>query len=200
MIIFEIESILNNRPLCYVYDDIDNIALTPNSLLFGRTLEQTNLVSNGEQTPTNYDITTDGFLSKYKHLEKVIDEFWNIWRRDYLLELRQLQKINESKGVKPKVNDNVIIYEDNIPRQLWKLGRIVEIYKSNDGRERGAKVKVGKTNQLIDRPLNKLSPLELNSNNDNDINDSNNVDNSDDNDTNEKVSRPKRAAAIVGGK
>ena len=75
VIIFEIESILNNRPLCYVYDDIDDIALTPNSLLFGRTLEQTNLVSNGEQTPTNYDITTDGFLSKYKHLETVINEF-----------------------------------------------------------------------------------------------------------------------------
>ena len=200
MIIFEIESILNNRPLCYVYDDIDNIALTPNSLLFRRTLEQTNLVSNGEQTPTNYDITTDGFLSKYKDLEKVINEFWDIWRRDYLLELRQLQKINKSKGAKPKVNDIVIIYEENIPRQLWKLGRIVEIYKSNDGRERGAKVKVGKTNQLIDRPLNKLFPLELNSNDDNDINDSNNVDNSDDNDNNEKVSRPKQAAAIVGGK
>ena len=197
VIIFEIESILNNRPLCYVYDDIDDIALTPNSLLFGRTLEQTNLVSNGEQTPMNYDITTDGFLSKYKHLEKVINEFWDIWRRDYLLELRQLQKINKSKGAKPKVNDIVIIYEENIPRQLWKLGRIVEIYKSNDGRERGAKVKVGKTNQLIDRPLNKLFPLELNSNDD-DINDSNNVDDSDDNDTNEKVSRPKRAAAIVG--
>ena len=52
--------------------------------------------------------------------------------------------------------------------------------------------------QSIDRPLNKLSPLELNSNDDNDINDSNNVDNSDDNDTNEVVSQPKRAAAIIG--
>ena len=75
MIIFEIESILNNRPLCYVYDDIDDIAITPNSLLFGRTLEQTNLISNEEQTPTNYDITTDGLLSKYNHLEKLFNEF-----------------------------------------------------------------------------------------------------------------------------
>ena len=150
MIIFEIESILNNRPLCYIYDDIVDIALTPNSLLFGRTLEQTNLASNGEQTSTNYDITTDGFLSKYKHLKKVINEFWDIWRRDYLLELRQLQRINKSKGAKPKVNDIVIIYEENIPRQLWKLGRIVEIYKSNDGREHGTKVKSWKN-----KPINR---------------------------------------------
>ena len=107
-----------------------------------------------------------------------------------------MQRINRSKGAKPKVNDIVIIYEENIPRQLWKLGRVVEIYKSNDGRERRAKVKLGKTNQLIDRPLNKLFPLERND--DNDINDSNNVDDSNDNDTNEKVSQPKQAAAIVG--
>ena len=198
MVIFEIESILSNRPLCYVYDDIDDIALTPNSLLFGRTLEQTNLVSNEEQTPTNYDVTTDGLLCKCKHLENVINESWDIWRRDYLLELRQLQKVNKSKGAKSKVNDIVIIYEENIPHQLWKLGRIVEIYRLNDGRGRGTKVKVGKTKQLLDRPLKKLFSLELNSNDDNDINDSNNVDNSCGNDINEVVSQPKRAAVIVG--
>ena len=87
------------------------------------------------------------------------------------------------------------IYEENIPRQFWKLGRVVEIHKSNDGKERGAKVKVGKTKQFIDRPLNKLFPLELNSNDDNE---SNNVDDKEDNNTNDKVSRPKRAAATVG--
>ena len=188
VIIFEIETILNNRPLCYVYDDIDDIALTPNSLLFGRTLQQTNLASSEEQHQRDKDITTDTLSSKYKHLEKVINEFWNIWRRDYLLELRQLQKINKSKGKMPKMNDIVIIYEENIPRQLWKLGRIVELYKSNDGKKRGARVKVGKTGQLIDRPLNRLFPLELNTH------DTSNEDNKVDN----TVSRPKRTAAIEG--
>ena len=39
VVFFEIESILNSRPLCYIYDNIDDGIITPNSLLFGRKLE-----------------------------------------------------------------------------------------------------------------------------------------------------------------
>ena len=51
--------------------------------------------------------TTDKLLSKHRHLEKVINEFWDVWRHDYLLELRQSQRIDKSKGVLPKLNDIV---------------------------------------------------------------------------------------------
>ena len=87
--------------------------------------------------------TTDKLLSKHRHLEKVIREFWDVWRCDYLLELRQSQRIDKSKGVLPKLNDIVIIHDDKPPRQLWKLGQIVELYNSNDSKVRGAKIKVG---------------------------------------------------------
>ena len=52
-------------------------------------------------------------------------------------------------------------------------------------RNAGLKSKLEKPKQFIDRPLIKLFPPELNSNDDNDINDSNNLENSNDNDTNE---------------
>ena len=40
-VLFEVEMILNNRPFTYVYpDEIEN-AITPNHLLFGRTLTST---------------------------------------------------------------------------------------------------------------------------------------------------------------
>ena len=70
--------------------------------------------------------TSDELLRKHRHLEKVINEFWDLWRRDYLLELRQSQRIDKSKGVLPKLNDIVIIYDDKLPRQSWKLGQTVE--------------------------------------------------------------------------
>ena len=63
------------------------------------------------------------------------------------------------------MNDIAIIHNEKLSRQLWKLGQIVESYKSNDSKVRGAKIKVGKTRSLIDRPLNKLYPLEVNSDN-----------------------------------
>ena len=54
VITFEIESILNNRPLCYIYDDIDDVIITPNSLLFGRNLKSSNLTSAGTHIGTKF--------------------------------------------------------------------------------------------------------------------------------------------------
>ena len=38
-VLLEIENVLNNRPLCFKYDDNVSEILTPNSLLHGRKLE-----------------------------------------------------------------------------------------------------------------------------------------------------------------
>ena len=40
------------------------------------------------------------------------------------------------------VGDIVIIHEENCPRGLWKLGRVEELLKGNDGHVRGAVVRV----------------------------------------------------------
>ena len=37
-VLFEIENVLNNRPLCFMYNDDVSEVLTPNSLLYGRKL------------------------------------------------------------------------------------------------------------------------------------------------------------------
>ena len=49
-ILFEIETIINNRPITYFYDDESESCLTPNHLLFGRTL----LLSNPSTTDLSY--------------------------------------------------------------------------------------------------------------------------------------------------
>ena len=54
-VLFEVENILNNRLLCFVYDDDDDDdnddddddvsdVLTPNSLLYGRNLDRENKI------------------------------------------------------------------------------------------------------------------------------------------------------------
>ena len=59
----------------------------------------------------------------------------------------------------PSVNDIVLIYQEKQPRQLWRLGRIIELITSNDNEIRHEKVIVGKTKNIIDRPINCLYPL-----------------------------------------
>ena len=54
-----------------------------------------------------------------------------------------------------------LVFEEKVPRQNWCLGRIVEILPSGDGQIRGAKILVGKTKAIIDRPTNKLYPIEF---------------------------------------
>ena len=49
-ILFEIETITNNRPITYFYDDESESCLMPNHLLFGRTL----LLSNPSATDLSY--------------------------------------------------------------------------------------------------------------------------------------------------
>ena len=54
-----------------------------------------------------------------------------------------------------------MIGEDVVPRHKWRLGLVVELIKSNDGLVSGAKVKVGKTRNVIRRPVNYLYPTEV---------------------------------------
>ena len=61
----------------------------------------------------------------------------------------------------PEVNDLVIIYEEKVPRQQWCVGRIIEILPGRDGHIRGAKVFVGRTKTILERPINKLYPIEF---------------------------------------
>lgn len=62
-----------------------------------------------------------------------------------------------------KVDDIVIIKDDNLPRCHWRLGRVVEVVQDSDCLVRRAKVLVGERNQgppyklsVIERPVQKL--------------------------------------------
>ena len=56
----------------------------------------------------------------------------------------------------------VLIYNDKTPKSQWKIGKILELIESVDGRIRGAIVltKTNGTEHLIKRPLNRLYLLE----------------------------------------
>ena len=80
--IVEIESIVNARPLCYLYDDCEgaSYALTASHLINGRNISM--LPSN-----RHFEIvSTHKLLTKRaKHQRKVPDQFTRRWKTDYLL-------------------------------------------------------------------------------------------------------------------
>ena len=96
-----------------------------------------------------------------------MDEFWSIWKTQYLLSLRERSqnfskhpRIQSSK--EPKVGDIVQIKEST-PRGTWRIGIITELIESRDGEERAAKVRLSNKN-ILQRSLVHLYPLEIDDN------------------------------------
>jgi len=176
-VFYEVELIMNSRPLCNLFDDDFEEILTPNHMLYGRKLA---ITSNKE----NYENINESLSKRVKYLNELLEHFWNRWRYDYLLSLREYKSnIKSTSNTEPKVNDIVLIFNDKQPRQQWKMGRIIELLTSKDNRIRSAKVIIGKTRNIIDRPINRLYPIEYS------------------NETNIEQSidrRPRREAALIG--
>ena len=183
----EIESVLNNRPLCtYEEEDWDEM-ISPNLLLYGRKLQSI----NHDVKNINLDYLENKVISKrVKFIDGVINDYWERWRREYVLALRQHQRTKkQSSAQTPNTNDIVLVYEEKQPRQQWKVGRILELITSNDGEIRQANVIVRKTKRVINRPINRLYPLEKHLDK---VNEQKEL-------TVERVNiKPKRNAAIIG--
>ena len=135
-------------------------------MLYQRTL----LLSNSSTTDLSYPNPNP--IIKPTKLQNIINHFWDRWRKEYLVNLREHHKIKYYKKNRPTIqlNDVVIIGDANRPRSSWRLAKVEKLIESNDKQIRGAIVRVSKTNKLVTRPVNKLYLVERFSCEDIDVN------------------------------
>ena len=105
---------------------------------------------------------------RYKHLNN-IDHFRKRWLSEYVTGLRESHKSSNAKNYSNFIineNDVVLIYDPKKPRIAWNMGVIQEFVKSKDGKIRGAAIRYVKNDKthIIQRPKNKLYPVEVSSN------------------------------------
>ena len=162
-ILVEIEGVINCRPLCYLYSDTFDEVLTPSHLMTGRRL-----ISVRQKLPT--DISEESrvtLTNRLKYLRSLIGHYEKRWKCEYLTELRESQRSNNKIPAKQvDIGDVVLISDDKIPRNQWRLGRVVELMKSKDGHIRGCKLRVHNENRresYLNRPVNKLCFFEVTS-------------------------------------
>ena len=99
----------------------------------------------------------DIYRRRWRQVQHLAHVFWKGWLKQYLPELQKRQKwITERPNV--SVGDIVLICEENMPRNLWPLARIVEVNTGCDGLVRSVKVKTKTT--TLTRPITKLVMLE----------------------------------------
>ncbi|XP_011686436.1 PREDICTED: uncharacterized protein LOC105449132 [Wasmannia auropunctata] len=142
----QIEACLNSRPLRALSDDPDDLsALTPGHLLIGAPLlaiPESQLIER-----------TDSSLSRWQHLQKMRDHFWQRWSREYIHALATRPKWTRP-SIQPHVGSLCIIRSENMPPTRWPLGRITELHPGEDDVTRVVTVRT--TSSELVRPLVKL--------------------------------------------
>ncbi|XP_068738205.1 uncharacterized protein, partial [Montipora capricornis] len=147
----EVESIVNGRPITKVSDDVKDLnALTPNHLL---------LLRAGATIPPGVFSKDDNYsCRRWRQVQYLSNVFWRRWTREYLPSLQQRQRWTKLQS-NLAVNDIVLLLDENLPRSVWPLGRVLEVYPNRkDGLVRSAKVKT-RTSELV-RPIDKIVLLE----------------------------------------
>ena len=116
-----------------------------------------------EYKPASELNTRDRVMGWLRTREQVIDSFWELWRKQHLLSLRDRDHGNPlTKGKSSpstlRVGDIVLVADENVavPRSAWPLARITFI----DGTLIRLKAATGR---IIERPINRIIPLEVHS-------------------------------------
>ena len=145
-VLVEIESVINSRPLTHISaDDLDE-PITPSHFLCGRRiLSLPNGLSEDINSDEEFSLSTQPELTRrLKHFNAMINQFWKRWKDEYLLELRNSHCCHGGKldVVPPAVDDIVLVHDDDKPRGLWKLARVVKLITGKDNHTRGAILRV----------------------------------------------------------
>lgn len=129
-------------------DPHDLECLSPGHFLIGQPLLAVPPRSNPD---TKLSLT-----HRWKLLEQCHQAFWKRWSSEYLTTLQERSKwVTAIPNI--KVDDMVVVIDNQSPPLAWRLVRIVELFPGPDGTVRVARVL---TNQgPITRPVVKLIAL-----------------------------------------
>ena len=149
-LMIEVESIINGRPLTKSSEDPkDEEPLTPNHLL---------LLNREPSLPPGIFDRNDLYTRRrWKQVQYLSDLFWKRWTREYLPLLQQ-----RTKWMQPQrnisVDDVVLLLDESTPRNVWPIGRVIEVIPDSQGLVRRATIKTAKG--IFHRPIHKLCLLE----------------------------------------
>ena len=113
---YEVESIINGRPLTKVSDDVTDAApLTPNHLLLLRGNPSEALVSS---------LPNDVFRGRWRFVKYLAGIFGRRWTREYLTKLQKRFKWLFRRN-NLSIGDLVLLLDENTPCSLWPLGLVI---------------------------------------------------------------------------
>lgn len=152
-------AVVNSRPITTLLlnDPTRPQPLTPNLLL---TMKSSIILPS----PGNF-VKEDLYLRKrWRRVQYLANEFWQRWKKQYLLSLQQRQKWHKTNR-NAKINDIVIIQDDTTPRNNWKLAKVTAVYPSQDGCVRKVQLLISDSTlddngKKLSKPVHLIRPIQ----------------------------------------
>lgn len=142
-------NIINSRPLTHVpTTTLEEEPLTPNDFLLG--------------DPNQIQVFQDSkdpvwtLRKQWKIANHLKNHFWKRFQTEYIPTLNKRSK-NAQKIPQLKVGDLVLIADDNISKNIWPRGIVLETFSGKDGVIRSAVVK--SKGKVFKRPVCKLAVI-----------------------------------------
>lgn len=148
-----VEVKLNNRPLTYIVEYLENLVLTPNSTILERYIKLP------DDSPKEEEITCN-WKKRQRYNHECKEAAWKRWFLDYLIVLKEKHNLShKEKQVKTNVIDVVMIKGDEKNRQNWEIKIIENIFMGKDNTNISIRICTRET--IIERPIHLLYPLRL---------------------------------------
>ncbi|XP_068146819.1 uncharacterized protein [Drosophila tropicalis] len=146
--LWEVEFILNSRPLTFVsLDSKDDEAITPNHLLLGS--------ASGYKPVFK---TTHTVQHTWQAVQEFADQFWRRWVREYVPDLARRGKWF-TKRPPIAAGDVVVILDETLPRNRWPKGIVEQTILAKDNQVR--RVIIRTANGTLQRPVAKVAVLDV---------------------------------------
>ncbi|XP_059225803.1 uncharacterized protein LOC131997935 [Stomoxys calcitrans] len=142
----KIEACLNSRPISTMSEDFTDLnPLTPGHFLIGGPILA--------PPEPNYDTHPESVVNRWQRVKVLQQHFCQRWKSEYLKELHKRNKWkNPEKNV--EIDSIVVIRDENLPPNEWRIGRVTHVHPGKDKRVRVASVYTSKG--VITRPITKL--------------------------------------------
>ncbi|XP_025992254.2 uncharacterized protein LOC105204996 [Solenopsis invicta] len=121
----QIEACLNSRPISPLSSDpSDLLPLTPGHFLIGGPL-----TSLPEVDLSHIKINR---LDRWEAIQRAVQDFWQRWAAEYVANLQNRVKWRTTRE-NIKIDDLVLLQDDNLPSLKWKTGRVIDTHAGKDG-------------------------------------------------------------------
>ena len=149
---------MNNRPLTYLGEEIEQPVLTPNILLKGPDTRAQFLTTDLESSHHENETKV---TKRLLYLERVRSQLKKRWQNEYLHTLQERHFRNQDPNQKIPPPNSVVLYTDENPlKPKWTLGRVLNHIVGKDGVIRGLAIK-SVTGYEVQRPLQLIIPFEI---------------------------------------